>query len=277
MKRGLFLFTLLFAAVCAQAGEKKTLSVEDVDFGYSDSQSTVLVDVAYKKSQFKKITEKKDSVIEIRFYAAPASEKGSLPRIMKDRRYFLPSAISSFTLRPSEACPSAGAYKAKIWLSVRHDDGNNYSPNDNYETFEANYKYVCIDKYASSLKLSNTFNLGDQNNDGYADQVNLVLDMNKNQFRDLKDDGKEVEVTLYAHQNGTKVRVGKKKPYKMSSAKSSFSFSASALCGEMDDIWDWAFGKAVGVSCKVRVFNSDKTLDHTHTSYTCPQEHFICQ
>lgn len=276
MKRGLFLFVLLVTATMANAAEKKKLSVQDVDFSFSDSYNTVVVDVAFKKSQFKKITEKDESVVEIRFYAAPASEGGSPPRIMKERRYFLQGPASSFTLKPSEACPNAGAYKAKIWLSVREDDEDNYPANKNYETFEASYKYTCASSDAVPLFMTDSFSLSDQDDDGYADQVNLKLSMDEFMFELLRYSGNRVSVKLYAEHDGHKVRIGRKKGYTMPNAVSSFTYSSESICGEMDDAWDWGFGKEVTVSCKATVLNNDGSASQDYRPYHCFEQTYFC-
>lgn len=250
------------------------LSVRDVDFRFLQRENTVRVDIDLQREQFKSITDRHNSKIEIRFYSAPASNRGSPPRIMKNKDYYLSSAASSYTLSSAEACPSSGKYQAKIWLSVRHQ---NDKPNNDYETYEESYKYTCRGKALTKLDLTHDFKLEDSDRDGDNDQLNLVLEDDKNQFKDIKGRGYDIEVRLYAERDGRKYRIGKEKTYKMASAKSSFTFKNKTLCGDIHGLFEAIFGKSVSVSCKASVIDRDGDEVDAYDDYECRSEYIVCK
>lgn len=197
---------------------------------------------------------------------------------MKDRDYYLKSRSSSYDLSPSEACPKAGRYWAKVWLSVRNNDGK-ASANKSYNDYEEYYPYTCVDRSRSEdLKASSDFKLADPIDRYTYKQLNVLVDVNDAQFKRIKAENDKMELRLYSVRDGQTYRVGKNKDYFINNAnKSSFSFKIKDLCGDMNNFFDEIFGKEVTVTCRITVVNESGQRNPSFGEYNCPTERFICQ
>lgn len=274
--KALFLFlTLPFLTMA----EPKNLSVEDVDFDLirmNRDRETVNVRITWQRDQFISIRDRNDSKIEARFYVS--KKRGQEKRIMKEKDYYLPSAISSFTLSPREACSTPGTHWARVRFLVQTNQGQR---NNNYELWKdsdaGSFSYACRDKNEfNDLNINAQLKLKDQDDDGRNDQLNLLLDMDPNQLNRIQRTEGSVHLELFAYRDNQKVRI-KNKAYNVKQAKSSYIFSLRDFCGEIQNFWDWLGGtKEVAASCRVTVQTENGGLDHRYGDYICPQERFTC-
>jgi hypothetical protein len=283
MKR--ILATLLMSlfivpAVFATTGQKN-LAVQDVDFNLirvrgPNFKETVQMKITWQRDQFTSITQRNNSWIEARFYAGKKLHEAK--RVMKKKAYKLQGAITSFTLSPRAVCSTPGTHYARVRFFVRHNGGN--KRNEKYKAWEnlneGSFSYPCRGNDVRQLSAHSDFRLGDQNHDGYKDQVNLILQLNKGQLSRIQSERGSVLLELFAKRDNQSIRV-KSKTYKVKSAKSSYSVSAKDFCGTMKtwygaDYWR----KNVGASCRLSVRNSYGGYDYRYTGYQCPTEWFTC-
>ncbi len=260
----LFLSVLLLTP--SLYAEPKNLAVQDVDFEYVRDQNTVRVRVAVQKDQFVSVKEKNDSKYEIRFYVQKASDKGSAPRIMDKTDYYLNNPVSSYTLSPKQACPTDGNYRARIWLSVRHSDSG--KPNKNYNNYDETYNYTCYKDKAEKLVLAEKYKLSDSDKDDVDDQLNLTVEADADEWKNISKSSGYVAIELYALRDGAKFRVNKDKKYEMKSAKASYTASIKKVCGDMD-LFDSIFGKDVEVSCSAKAVTKTGEVNTAYLPYQC--------
>lgn len=262
--------------------EPKNLSIQDVDFETiqvradgNKLKDTVQVKVLWQRDQFNSI-QKKDLKAEIRFYAG--ANKGSLPRIMKDERQYVTTRSDEFTLDADEACPKAGKYFAKIWLSIRNNDGKR-SANEDYKNYEETYPYTCIDRAKiQQIRASTDFKLADPIDRYNYKQLNLLVDVSNDQFERVSKEKDKFEVRMYSYRDNKKYRIGKEKTYLITRPnRESFSFRIKELCGELDGVLENVFGKEVEVGCRITVIDGEGSRNPSWDEFSCPTEKFLCK
>ena len=251
--------------------EPKNLAVEDVSWQFDN---TVKVKITLQEAQFVSIYDLHNSQIEVRFYVG--KNISNAKRVMTGKSYYMQYPKTSFNLVQKEACPAPGKYWAQIWLSVRYKDGElNDRYEDWYNTKHGSFSYTCSG-YKADLKISSDFKTVDSNQDGWKDQLNLILKMDKDQYSKIQDSGSKVMLELFAHRDHEKILM-KNRVYTLKQAASSYTLPTDEFCGELRHWWRNGGDKTVGASCHLYVKNSNGNIDERYADYNCPRETFICQ